>query len=176
MLSLLLVAATIFSLNLEPKLETGSLTALTVRQTKGVEFFAPRGAPRAHIASFVFETNPDPETSVDLEILDVEIREPNLVLRDIEMEVDGFYQFKTDVFPLLVDGAQKVRFYRRPQDKHRFPGGKKFYGNIFATIDKSSREGTYTIPVRLTGWSAKDRGMGIPFPGVVNGQPLVVVP
>jgi hypothetical protein len=157
-----------------PITEQASLTALTVKQSKGVEFFAPRGAPRAHVASFEFETNPDPMTSVELLDLNIEILDAGLVLRDLEFEVES-YTFTTD--PVDVGSATNVRHFWLPrQYSNNFRAGKKFYANLYATIDKSSREGTYTRPVRLTGWSAKDRGMNIPFPGTVNGQPIIVMP
>lgn len=190
MLSLLLVAATIFSLNLEPKkpmttqeimaeigrlqkkLETASLTALTVSQGKDLEVgTAHKGQEQVPIASFLIETNPDPETSVDLRSLTIKVEpETGLVLRKLRLEFD-LTEYESQMSP------NDTHLFTRPSYiRRQFGGGMKLYATIYATIDKSSREGTYTIPLRLTGWNAQNRGMDIPFPGVVNGQPLVVMP
>jgi hypothetical protein len=198
MLSLLLVAATIFIFNLETprvddrrtekpmtiqelmveidrlqkELESISSVGLAVRQNleHGVMTFY-QGQEQVPIASFLIETNPDPETSVDLRSLTIKVEsETGLVLRKLRLEFD-LTEYESQMSP------NDTHLFTRPSYiRRQFGGGMKLYATIYATIDKSSREGTYTIPLLLTGWNAQNRGKDIPFPGIVNGQSLVVVP
>ncbi len=150
-------------------------TALIVKQSDihDRQLMTWRGRERTLIASFLIETSPIANTSIDLNSISIKIeRDTGLVLRNPALEIDS-YEYEVHA---PIKGDDTWRFQQPSWHEVRYGSGSKLYAKLYASVEKYARVGVYKIPSQLTGWDIENQGKVVPFPGVVNGQPVVVMP